>query len=83
MLRKREPKHPLSGLWPDHRLAQELRTVSKILDDNPSILIWFYTICVTAAVPAMGLRGAPRSRCCAQSSSKTGISCPTSSWRFS
>ena len=38
MRRKRENQLPLSGLWPDHRLAQELRAVSKILDDNPSIL---------------------------------------------
>ena len=28
---------PLSGLWPDHQLAQELKAISKILDDNPSI----------------------------------------------
>ena len=38
MRRKREIQLPLSGLWPDHRLAQELRAVSKILEDNPSIL---------------------------------------------
>ena len=38
MRRKRENQRPLSGLWPDHQLAQELRAVSKILDDNPSIL---------------------------------------------
>ena len=38
MRRKRENQLPLSGLWPDHRLAQELKAVSKILDDNPSIL---------------------------------------------
>ncbi len=38
MRRKRENQLPLSGLWPDHRLARELRAVSKILDDNPSIL---------------------------------------------
>ena len=38
MRRKREIQLPLSGLWPEHRLAQELRAVSKILDDNPSIL---------------------------------------------
>ena len=38
MRRNREHQRPLSGLWPDHRLAQELRAVSKILDDNPSIL---------------------------------------------
>ena len=38
MRRNRENQLPLSGLWPDHRLAQELKAVSKILDDNPSIL---------------------------------------------
>ncbi len=38
MRRKREIQLPLSGLWPNYRLAQELRAVSKILDDNPSIL---------------------------------------------
>ena len=38
MRRKRKNQLPLSGLWPDYRLAQELRAVSKILDDNPSIL---------------------------------------------
>ena len=38
MRRKRQRQRPLSGLWPDHRLAQELTTVSKLLDDNPSIL---------------------------------------------
>ena len=38
MRRKRENQLPLSGLWPDYRLAQELRAISKILDDNPSIL---------------------------------------------
>ena len=38
MRRKRENQRPLSGLWPDHRLAQELSAVSKNLDDNPSIL---------------------------------------------
>ncbi len=38
MRRKRENQLPLSGLWPDFRLAQELRVISKILDDNPSIL---------------------------------------------
>ena len=38
MRRKRENQLPLSGLWPDHRLAQELKAVSRILDENPSIL---------------------------------------------
>ena len=38
MRRKREIQLPFSGLWPDHRLAQELKATSKILDDNSSIL---------------------------------------------
>ena len=41
-----------------HRLAQELKAVSKILDDNPSILVvWFYTICVTPPVHGQGAPG--------------------------
>ena len=54
MRRKRENQLPLSGLWPGHRLAQELRAVSKILDDNPSILGLVLTICVTPPVQARG-----------------------------
>ena len=38
MRRIRRSQLPLSCLWPDHRLAQELKAVSKILEDNPSIL---------------------------------------------
>ena len=37
MRRKRHHQRPLSGLWPDYRLAQELKAASKILEDNPSI----------------------------------------------
>ena len=50
MRRKREHQRPLSGLWPDHRLAQELRAVSKILDDNPSILeLVLHDLCDTGS----------------------------------
>ena len=50
MRRKRQPQRPLSGLWPDHRLAQELRVVSKILDDNPSILeLVLHDLCDTGS----------------------------------
>ena len=50
MRRKWEPQRPLSGLWPDHRLAQELRAVSKILDDNPSILkLVLHDLCDTGS----------------------------------
>jgi IS5 family transposase len=49
MRRKRENQLPLSGLWPGHRLAQELKAVSKILDDNPSILgLVLHDLCDTA-----------------------------------
>ena len=37
MHQNRENQLPLSGLWPHHQLAQELKAISKILDDNPSI----------------------------------------------
>ena len=50
MRRNRENQLPLSGLWPDHRLAQELKAVSKILDDNPSILeLVLHDLCDTAS----------------------------------
>ena len=38
MRRKRQNQRPLSCFWSDHRLAQELKAASKILEDNPSIL---------------------------------------------
>ena len=50
MRRKRQRQRPLSGLWPDHRLARELRAVSKILDDNPSILeLVLHDLCDTGS----------------------------------
>ena len=56
MRRKRENQRPRSGLWPDHQLAQELRAVSKILDDNPSILdLVLHDLCDTDS----SVRGAP------------------------
>ena len=57
MRRNRENQLPLSGLWPDHRLAQELKAVSKILDDNPSILeLVLYDLCDTVR-SGQGARG--------------------------
>ena len=56
MRRKRDNQLPLSGLWPAYRLAQELRAVSKILDDNPSILdLVLHDLCDNA----MSGQGAP------------------------
>ncbi len=37
MRKNRENQLPLSPLWPDHQLAQELKLISEILDENPSI----------------------------------------------
>ena len=49
MRQKRENQLPLPRLWPDYRLAQELRAVSEILDDNPSILdLALYDLCDNA-----------------------------------
>ena len=50
MGRKRQRQLPLSGFWPDHRLTQELRAVSKIFDDNPSILeLVLHDLCDTSS----------------------------------
>ena len=43
MHQNRENQLPLSGLWPHHQLAQELKAISKILDDNPSISDLLFT----------------------------------------
>ena len=60
MRRNRENQLPLSGLWPDHRLAQELKAVSKILDDNPSILeLVLHDLCDTVR-SGQGARGSLR-----------------------
>ena len=38
MRQKREKQRPLSPPWPDHQLANELKVISRILDDNPQTL---------------------------------------------
>ena len=38
MRKKREKQRPLSPQWPDHQLAQELKMISRILDDHPQTL---------------------------------------------
>ena len=38
MRKTREKQRPLSPQWPDHQLAQELKLISRILDDNPQTL---------------------------------------------
>lgn len=37
MRKKAEKQLPLSPCWPEHHMAEELRAISKILDDNPAI----------------------------------------------
>ena len=51
MRRKRENQRLLSGLWTDHRLAQELRAVSKIMDENSSIVdLVLHDLCDTDSI---------------------------------
>ncbi len=38
MRRNRENQLPLTPLWPDHQLGEELRMISRILDENPQVL---------------------------------------------
>ena len=38
MRKTREKQRPLSPPWPDHQLANELKVISRILDDNPQTL---------------------------------------------
>ena len=38
MRKNRENQLPLTSLWPDHRLGDELQMISQILDNNPEIL---------------------------------------------
>ena len=38
MRKNRENQMPLTPLWPDHRLGDELQMISRILDENPEIL---------------------------------------------
>ncbi len=40
MRKNREDQLPLTPLWPDHQLSEELQMISRILDDNPEILEW-------------------------------------------
>ena len=37
MRRNRENQLPMSPLWPDHQLGEELRMISRILDQNPQV----------------------------------------------
>lgn len=37
MRKSREKQLPITPVWPDHQLAEELRVISEILDQNPKI----------------------------------------------
>ncbi|MDA2929455.1 ISNCY family transposase [Acidobacteria bacterium AH-259-O06] len=57
MRKNRENQLPISPLWPDHRLAQELRVISEILDDNASISdLVLHDLCDKVS-PQNGARG--------------------------
>ena len=57
---------PLSPFWPDHQLGEELREISKILDQNPEISgLFLQDLCdkVTARTGAPGLSADQVLRC--------------------
>ena len=37
MRKNHDNQLPIASPWPDHQLARELRMISEILDENPSI----------------------------------------------
>ena len=66
MRKNRENQLPLSPLWPNHQLAKELRVISEILDQNPSISdLVLQDVCdkVSARNGAGGLTGEQVLRC--------------------
>ena len=66
MRKNRENQLPLSPSWPDHRLARELESISKILDQNPSISdLVLYDLCdkVSSKNGARGMTAEQVLRC--------------------
>lgn len=65
MRQSRENQLPLTPLWPDHQHAQELREISKILDENPKLneLIWQDLIEGDSAKGAPGMSAEQVLRC--------------------
>ena len=52
MRKTREKQRPLSPPWPDHQLANELKVISRILDDNPQTLeLIVRKISLTGSIP--------------------------------
>ena len=66
MRKKREKQRPLSPQWPDHQLAQELKLISRILDDNPQtleLIVQDLSDKVDSSVGALGLTAEQVLRC--------------------
>lgn len=66
MRQNSENQLPLSPLWPDHQLSQELRVISQILDANPEISeLVLHDLCdrVSSQTGAPGLSGEQVLRC--------------------
>ena len=57
MRKNRENQMPLTPLWPDHRLGDELQMISRILDNNPEILHWVLQDLSDKADPCNGSPG--------------------------
>ncbi len=66
MRKNRENQLPLNPIWPEHRLADELRAISRILDDNPRIpelVLHDVSDKIDPGVGAPGLSGEQIVRC--------------------
>ena len=79
MRKTREKQRPLSPPWPDHQLANELKVISRILDDNPQtleLIVQDLSDRVDSSVGAPGLTAEQVLRCAV-------ISVQLASWSFS
>ena len=66
MRQNHEKQLPLSPLWPDHQLSEELRVISKILDETPQISsLVLQDLCDTVSPKrgALGMSGEQVLRC--------------------
>ena len=65
MRQSRENQLPLTPLWPDHQHAQELREISKILDENSKLneLVWQDLSEADSTKGAPGMSGEQVLRC--------------------
>lgn len=64
MRQNREKQLPITPVWPDHQLAEELRAISEILDENPEISeLVLQDVSDNSQMGASGLSGEQIVRC--------------------